>query len=115
MPTIVKRKKRLKFDPKVAPAPWSASALYRRSQANRRLLLLELIAWATYKAETIKTKEEFEAFEAELRDVRSKQWGDRPWSGATKPEAYERHVLDLARAFTSKPAYWPYRKVPPLT
>lgn len=77
--------------------------------------MLELLAWAIYKAETIKTKEEFEAFEAELRDVRASHWGDRPWPGATDPEAFERHVIGLARAFTSKPVYWPYRKVPPLT
>ena len=38
----------------------------------------------------------------------------RPWPGATKPESFERHVLDLARAFSSRPVYWPYRRNPPL-
>jgi hypothetical protein len=63
----------------------------RRSQDNRRVLLLELLAWAIVRAESFATKEEFVAFEEELREARTAIWGARPWSGAKEQDRFLAH------------------------
>jgi hypothetical protein len=76
--------------------------LYRRTPEYRQILLLELLAWAIRRAETC---EDFAAFECELRETRQAEWGTLPWSGAKDAERFERHVLDIARAFTTSAPY----------
>lgn len=95
-----------------APHPWSASKLYRRSEANRRVLFLELVAWAIFNIEECATLEEYEAFEQELRDLRKREWGERPWSSATDAERFERHVLNMARGFTTADYYLNRKRQP---
>ena len=101
--------------PRVRPAiVWSAADLYRRSDTNRRVMLLELLGWAIWRAESCVSRQEFEAFEQELRNVRSSVWGERPWSGATDPDAFRRHVVGMADAFTARSPVYPSRQHQPL-
>lgn len=93
---------------------WSPHRLYKRSAENRRILALELLAAAIVKAEQCATREEFEAFEQELRSVRAATWGQVPWSGATDPARFEEHAFDMLRAFTDRPAIYPNRNNQPL-
>ena len=77
--------------------PWTAAKLYGRSQANRRVMLLELMAWAIWKVESCEARAEFAAFEQELREVREREWDHYPWPGAKEPERFRVHVEQMAR------------------
>jgi hypothetical protein len=89
--------------------PWSATDLYARSPENRRIMLLELMAWAIYQAETCGTRAEFAAFEQELREVRKQEWGKLPWFKAHDPARFLRHVENMAEEFTADNPRWRLR------
>jgi hypothetical protein len=83
---------------------WSAADLYGRSLGHRRILFLELIAWAIKQAEAPRTRAEFGRFEAALQRARVADWGTLPWPTlpwpkATDGERFERYVRDLANGF----------------
>lgn len=112
MSRIVHRKRRQ--PPSPAATKWTPHDLYARTAENRRVLILEALARQILELESCKTKEEFNELEATLREVRRATWGERPWSRATEPERFERHVLDMVRAFTGRPAIYPNRQRQPL-
>jgi hypothetical protein len=68
-------------------------ALYRKSKDHRRVLFLELMAWAISEIERYDMT-------AELEEHKLRIWGERPWSGATNADEFKKHVLDLAKTFT---------------
>lgn len=81
---------------------------------NRRVLLLELLAWAIYNIESCEP-DELREFEREPREVREEQWGIHPWSSAANDkDKYLRHVAGMARAFADKPVRYPNRKRHPV-
>jgi hypothetical protein len=100
---IVKRRK-----PKSEPPPESkpsAEALYERSAGNRRIMFLELVAWAIVQIEQ-QPPEALSRFTGELEMSRRREWHEMPWPGAAKDEQrFERHVLDLARTFAGSGEY----------
>ncbi|HMJ36173.1 MAG TPA: hypothetical protein VK501_19895 [Baekduia sp.] len=83
----------------------SAEALYDRSVGNRRIMFLELVAWAIVQIEQ-QPPEALSRFTGELEMSRRREWRELPWPGAAKDEErLERHVLDLARTFTGSGEY----------
>jgi hypothetical protein len=101
--------KRREPEPERRPAD-----LYKQTAEYRRVLFLEAVARAIVEMEQCRSREEWEKLAQELRDVRAATWGRRPWRKAPEPEAFEQHVLDLARAFTGRPAVYPNRSRQPL-
>jgi len=98
-----------------APAAqmWTPARLYARNVQFRRVMFLDLIARRDCGAENQATVADFEAFEAELRSARvANGWGQYPWSMATDPERFAKHVADLADAFTSGDGMYPSRRRP---
>jgi uncharacterized protein YaeQ len=96
------------------PKLWSADALYRRGEEGRRVLLLELMAWAIHKCETFELTRDAHTFFNELQRTRKKTWGVRPWSGVTNSEErYLEHVRNMAEVFASshgaEDAWYPNR------
>jgi hypothetical protein len=64
--TVVKLKRP---EPQAEPETnslWNAERLNSRSEDGRRILFLELVAWAIYTAETVETRREWHAFMAQL-------------------------------------------------
>lgn len=89
--------------------------LYATSKAHRRVLFLELMAWAIRQAE----EDDDGEFRDELKEHRQGHWGNRPWPGAAKNEDdYLKHVADMARVFAgcdnAGGAWYPNRKHGPL-
>jgi hypothetical protein len=86
------------------PTP-NAADFYSRPAGYRRLLLLEAIADLPIRIEQM-TNEEFGQFASGNTFARMRNWREMPWPGAAKDEErFERHVLDLARAFTGSGEY----------
>jgi hypothetical protein len=81
--------------------PWSPAKLYGRSEDYKRVLFLELMAWAIYSMETIDTRREWESFTKELVDTRERVWGARPWSNATDNDTFLKHVQHMANVFAN--------------
>lgn len=80
---------------------WTPADLYGRPLGNRRIMFLELVAWAIEQIEAPRTREAFEAFEQELQRARVENgWGSLPWPRATDPERFLTHVERLAEGFT---------------
>jgi len=46
--------------------------------------------------------------------VREATWGSHPWRKGKEAEHFEQHVLDIARAFTSRPTVYRNRARQPL-
>ncbi len=93
-----------------------AEILYGTSKGHRRVLFLELMAWAITQAEDDDTVE----FRDELKQHRKSIWGSRPWAGAASDEEeFLAHVADMARVFAgcdgAGGAWYPNRKSGPLT
>jgi hypothetical protein len=83
---------------------WSAAKLYSRGQEKRRIMFLELMAWAIYNVETIETWRQWESFTKELVETREQVWGARPWPGATDNDAFLKHVQQIADVFANADA-----------
>lgn len=80
---------------------WTPTDLYERSMDNRRIMFLELVAWAIAEAERPVTRVAFGRFEAELKAARlANGWGPMPWPRAKDPERFAKHVESLANGFT---------------
>lgn len=105
MTKIVRRRRRADADrPAVAAATrtWSPEDLYSRSVENRRVMFLELLAWAVAQAEAPRSREEFRKLEVSLIEARvATGWGQHPWLKATDPERFLKHVHDVAVGFTT--------------
>jgi hypothetical protein len=84
--------------------PWSVADLYRRSAGNRRVMFLELMAWAIISIEGFESREGFAQFRAGATRLARAGMVRHPWNGATEREPFLRHVESLAKAFT---ADWP--------
>jgi hypothetical protein len=96
------RAERAAREAREARAPWVADKLYRRNTEYRRVMFLELLAWAICKLEGFETEQEAYAFFAELVRTREERWGDRPWPrAATDHDAYLRHVREIADVFAT--------------
>jgi hypothetical protein len=81
------------------------------SEEGRRITFLELMAWAVIQAESHQTREDWNKFQAEITANRIEHWLEHPWSRAKQPDAFERHVLAMARAFTTNGRYPLRRKL----
>jgi hypothetical protein len=93
------------------PEVLDATALYARSVENRRVMFLELVAWAIQQAEQAAARGEVTAFTSNLVWCRERDWKPHPWPGAAKdPERFARHVADLARGFTDDGGVYPLRR-----
>ena len=105
MTKIVRRRRKANVDRPTKTAPtrtWSPKDLYSRSVENRRVMFLELLAWAVAQAEAPRSKEEFRKLEGNLIEARGATgWGQHPWSRATDPERFLKHVRDIAVGFTA--------------
>jgi hypothetical protein len=80
---------------------WSLEKLYSRGQDGRRILFLELIAWAITQAEEPDTRGKWDAFTHELTMTRDKVWGKRPWPNAIDNETFLAHVRRMAEVFAN--------------
>jgi hypothetical protein len=70
-----------------------------------------LVAWAIIQAESCLTKQEWAKFQRELTANRKQHWLDpRPWSRATDPEEFKRHVLAMSDAWVTNGRYPARRK-----
>jgi len=79
-----------------------AEVLYRRDKTERRVMILELMAWAVRKAERIHADpEEARAFREELKRTRCETWGRRPWPKIEKDDRFRRYVLQIAETFSN--------------
>jgi hypothetical protein len=97
MPTIVKVRRRREPEP-----VWEGSNLYRRSPKFRRVMFLELLAWAIHQAEDTNSREHLREFEEELVRVREDVWSIRPWpEAAGDNDAFPEHVRELADVFAN--------------
>jgi hypothetical protein len=106
MPTIVKRRKP-KPDPKpiaeVVRPKRAPRLVYMRSVENRRVMALELAAYAFDLAEACETPDELQAFAEQLEEVRTRTWGARPWSNASKdPDRAREHLIDMFNGFVAE-------------
>jgi hypothetical protein len=82
------------------------------SEEGRRITFLELMAWAIIQAESARTREQWNKFQADLTRNRIERWLPMPWPGAKRPERFEHHVLRMARAFTTGGRYSARREQP---
>ena len=74
--------------------------MYGYEKPRRRMLFLELVAWAITRIEGISTQAEAKAFAEELTRNREAVWGAHPWRHAAYgASAFFAHVRDLANAF----------------
>jgi hypothetical protein len=84
--------------PRTAITRAAATKLYSRSKENRRVMFLELMAWAINQAEQHGDDRPF--FE-QLVANRQRRWGDRPWAGAANDTAaFDQHVASMAQVFS---------------
>jgi hypothetical protein len=106
MATIVRRKR---SEPRDAGG---CAALYSgRSVENRRVMFLELVAWAIQEAEQAAARGEIATFASDLASNRERHWKPMPWKGAANdPDRFARHVDDLARGFTDLGGAYPLRR-----
>jgi hypothetical protein len=93
----------------------ATTRLYKRSKQNRRVLFLELMAWAINQAEV---HGEDKAFFDALIANREKRWAHRPWPGAAEsPTAFLDWVRRMAEPFaessTDTGLRYPNRKKQP--
>lgn len=66
------------------------STLYDRPQGNRRVMFLELIAWAIAQVEAPRSPAEFAHFERGPIAARmANGWGHHPWPGAKDHERFQ--------------------------
>jgi hypothetical protein len=92
---------------KIKPKPpetsdgWSPAKLYSRGQEGRRILFLELIAWAIVQAEAHETREEWDYFANQLASARREVWGERPWPGAKDNDTFFAQVRGMANVFAN--------------
>jgi hypothetical protein len=96
---------------------WGPDVLYHGRRIERRIMILELMAWAIERVETFPTRDQAEAFFAELREARQRTWGIRPWREIEDDEQFSEHVLDIAETFANservEEAWYPNRSHQP--
>ncbi len=126
MATVVRRKRRpapepddVEYDPpgrgESAPKPDRAPelpAIYLHQEEGRRIDLLELLAWAICHIEAMDRDQVIE-FGREMVEVREREWGPHPWSGAKRPERFLTHVGQMAKDFTTNPVRYRNRNRQP--
>lgn len=86
--------------------------VYGRSAEGLRIDFLEAVAYAIYCLESC-DRAELTEFNKKLREVREREWGERPWSGAKDPERFLKHVTAMAEDFTSRPVRYRNRNRQP--
>jgi hypothetical protein len=96
---------------------WNGDSVYNLGHEYRRVLFLELMAWAICHVESFDTREEADAFFAELKRTRRERWGEMPWPrSASDPEAYFRNIRVMADVFAHADGdvNFPNRRTSPL-
>jgi hypothetical protein len=90
----------------------SPAKLYAgRTVENRRVMFLELVAWAIQEVEQAAVRGKLDKFASDLVWERRRNWQMMPWKGAANdPDRFARHVADLARGFTDADGFYPLHK-----